>query len=209
MNQAVSPAYRIETERTVIRCYNPIDAPLLEKSVQESKEHLLPWMPWVGAEPEEFQKKVDRLRGMRASFDTGKEFIFGIFNKSETELIGGSGLHRRVGDKALEIGYWINVRYINQGYATEMAKALTKVAFEIEKVKRVEIHCDPSNLASSAIPKKLGYTHEATLHDRNVTHAGESRDTMIWSLFVEEYRASPLSQFPISAFDAMDRKFTF
>ena len=206
-DRAISPAYRIETERMVIRCYNPSDAHLLAKSVQESKEHLLPWMPWAGAEPEDLQKKIDRLRGMRANFDLGKEFVFGIFNKSETKLIGGSGLHRRVGDNALEIGYWIDVNYINQGYATEMSKALTKVAFEIEKVKRVEIHCDPKNLASAAIPKKLGFVHEATLRHRNVTFAGESRGTMVWSMLSKEYQISTIPQFNIAVVDAIGRKF--
>ncbi len=38
------PAYRIETANLIIRCYNPTDAPLLKKSVQESYDHLLPWM---------------------------------------------------------------------------------------------------------------------------------------------------------------------
>ena len=32
------PAYRIESERLVIRCYDPKDALLLQKSVQESVE---------------------------------------------------------------------------------------------------------------------------------------------------------------------------
>jgi len=41
----LGPAYRIESERLVIRCYNPKDALLLQKSVQESVEHLRPWLP--------------------------------------------------------------------------------------------------------------------------------------------------------------------
>ena len=42
-----NPAYRIETKRLVVRCYDPSDAPLLAESVTESLEHLRPWMPWV------------------------------------------------------------------------------------------------------------------------------------------------------------------
>ena len=34
--------YRIETERLVLRCYEPDDAPLLKEAVDESIEHLLP-----------------------------------------------------------------------------------------------------------------------------------------------------------------------
>ena len=48
----IGPAYRIVTPQLVIRCYNPVDASLLERSVSESLEHLLPWMPWAVAEPE-------------------------------------------------------------------------------------------------------------------------------------------------------------
>ena len=35
-----NPAYRIETKRLVVRCYNPSDAQLLAESVNESLEHL-------------------------------------------------------------------------------------------------------------------------------------------------------------------------
>jgi len=58
----LGPAYRIESERLVIRCYNPRDALYLQKAVQESVEHLRPWMPWVKDEPEELKVKIERLR---------------------------------------------------------------------------------------------------------------------------------------------------
>src|SRR5574338_986969 len=103
-----NPAYRIETRRLVLRCYNPSDAPLLAESVTESVEHLRPWMPWVYAEPEPLQAKVQRLKRFRGQFDLGQDFIYGIFNPENTRLLGGTGLHTRLGDSALEIGYWIH-----------------------------------------------------------------------------------------------------
>ena len=60
-------------------------------------------------------------------------------------MVGGTGLHKRVGDQAFEIGYWIDHEVINQGYATEVSAALVKTAFEIMNARRVEIHCDPLN----------------------------------------------------------------
>ena len=100
----LGPAYCIETERLVIRCYNPQDAHLLQKSIQESVEHLRPWLPWVKTEPEELKVKIERLRMFRAKFDTSEEYIYGVFDLKETELIGGTGLHPRVGEKAFESG---------------------------------------------------------------------------------------------------------
>jgi RimJ/RimL family protein N-acetyltransferase len=200
-----SPAYRIVTPQLVIRCYNPSDAPLLARSISESLEHLLPWMPWAAAEPEPLDIKVERLRQFRARFDLGQDFIYGIFNPQENHLIGGTGLHTRIGSEALEIGYWINKNYINHGYATETSAALTKVAFEIHKVERVEIHCAVENIRSAAVPRKLGYTQEATLRKRSFAN-GHLCDQMIWSLFAEEYPNTLSSKLEIAAYDAAERR---
>jgi len=163
-------------------------------------------MPWVNSEPEELKTKVERLRGFRSDFDSNKNFTMGIFNQAETELLGGTGLHPRVGPKAYEIGYWIHVNHIKKGYATETSEALTKVAFEIENVNRIEIHCDPKNIESATIPKKLGYTFEATLRKRTENYKGELTDSMIWSMMKEEYINSSIVNAEISAFDAMGKK---
>ena len=198
----LGPAYRIESERLVIRCYNPTDALYLQKAVQESVDHLRPWMPWVKDEPEELKVKIERLRLFRADFDLSKNYNYGVFDPDETELVGGIGLHSDIGPNAFEIGYWIHVNQDNKGYATEMTSALTKVAFEVEKVNRVEIHCDPKNIKSAAIPKKLGYVFEATLRNRCENIEGELIDSMIWSLLKEDYLKSPAAKAKIVAYDA-------
>jgi RimJ/RimL family protein N-acetyltransferase len=199
------PAYRIVTPQLVIRCYNPSDAPLLARSVTESLEHLLPWMPWAAAEPESLDVKVERLRQFRARFDLGQDFIYGIFNPQENHLIGGTGLHTRIGTGALEIGYWINKNYINHGYATETSAALTKVAFELHKVERVEIHCAVENVRSAAVPRKLGYTQEAVLRKRSFAN-GHLSDQMIWSMFPDEYPNTLSAKLEIAAYDAAERR---
>jgi len=198
----LGPAYRIESERLVIRCYNPKDALYLQKAVQESVEHLRPWMPWVKDEPEELKVKIERLRVFRADFDLSKNYVYAVLDPYESELVGGTGLHPRVGSDAFEIGYWIHVNHVNKGYATEISAALTKVAFEIEHINRVEIHCDPNNIKSSAIPKKLGYVYEATLRNRTENIEGEPIDSMIWSILKEEYLKSPCAKAKIVAYDA-------
>jgi len=203
MNNAefFNPAYRIETKRLIIRCYSPSDASMLAESVAESVEHLRPWMPWAYAEPEPMDEKIQRLKRFRGMFDLGQDFIYGIFNREETKLVGGTGLHTRLGPGALEIGYWIHKDYINQGLVTESTAALIKVAFEVIHVHRIEIHCDPGNTASAAIPRKLGFTHEGTLRGKTRFLDAWS-DSMIWGLLESEYPDSPSAKAEISAFDA-------
>src|SRR6266540_1802093 len=197
-----NPAYRIETERLVVRCYNPSDAKMLADSVTESIEHLKPWMPWVCSEPEPLEVKVERLKRFRGEFDLNQDFIYGIFNKEETRLLGGTGLHTRVGEEQLEIGYWIHKDFVNQGLVKESTAALVKVAFEIIRIHRIEIHCDPSNLASAAIPRKLGFTHEGTLRAKTRFLDGWS-DSMVWALLDVDYPNSPSCKANIKAFDPL------
>lgn len=194
-------AYRIETKRLVVRCYDPSDAPLLAESVMESLEHLRPWMPWVYNEPEPMERKVQRLKRFRGLFDLGQDFVYGIFNPENTKLIGGTGLHTRLDEDQLEIGYWIHKDYINHGLVTEVTAALVKVAFELIHIHRLEIHCDPANLASAAVPRKLGFTHEGTLRAKTRFLEGWS-DSMIWGLLETEYPESPSAKAEIKVFDA-------
>jgi RimJ/RimL family protein N-acetyltransferase len=200
------PAYRIHSSRLVIRCWEPVDAPLLKAALDVNIDHLLPWMPWVKDEPQELQQKVEWLRRCRGRFDLGEDFVYGIFNRNETQVVGGSGLHTRLGEGAREIGYWIHKDHINQGLATEVAAALTKVAFEIDHMTRVEIHCDPRNVRSASVPRNLGYTHEATLHNRVPDGEGNLRDSMVWTLFAQDYLSSLSASASIEVFDAAGRE---
>lgn len=200
------PAYRVETRRLILRCWQPADAALLKAAIDASLDHLRPWMPWAEHEPEDLSAKVERLRRWRGKFDLGQDFVYGVFSLDEKEVLGSSGLHTRVGEGAREIGYWIHVDHINQGLATEVAAALTKVAFEIDEVVRVEIHCDPRNLRSAAVPRKLDFVHEATLRQRTADAQGERRDSMIWTLLGSEYEGSALQEAEIKAYDAASRR---
>lgn len=193
--------YRIETERLVIRCYAPEDAPKLHSAIRASIEELIPWMPWAKQEPGTLESKVEKIRQFRGEFDLGLDYTFGVFSKNEKELVGSTGLHTRIGPNAREIGYWINSKHVNMGYAREAVSALTKVGFDIEGLMRVEIRCDPANVKSSNIPRKLGYHHEATLKKRLSGSDGAPRDVMIWTMFKADYLKSPIREMKLSAFD--------
>lgn len=197
--------YRIETERLVIRCYEPSDAPLLKKAIDESLEHLLPWLPWAVNEPETLEAKIGRVREFRGKFDLGQDYVFGIFDKTEKILLGSTGLHTRVGEGAREIGYWIHVDHIGKGYATEASAALTKVAFEIENMDIVQIHTVPENVRSQRVPKKLGYKQEPGLHP--ITDSlGNKHEVVLWKMQKADYAKSDIKNLSIKAFDVIGRE---
>ncbi len=193
------PAYRIVTPRLELRCWQPGDAARLKASIDDNLEHLRPWMPWAQDEPTPVEDKVQLLRRFRSNFDRDEDFAYGLFSRSQDQVVGGAGLHRRQGPGGLEIGYWIDRHHLRQGLATEAALALTRVAFELHQVDRVEIRVDPANVASAAVPKKLGFQLEATLRRRLGLPGQKLRDCQIYTMFAAE---RPAQAGPLEAYGA-------
>lgn len=198
------PPYRIVTERLVLRCWDPRDAPLLKEALDSSLDHLRPWLPWAHEEPQPVAEKAQLLRKFRGNFDLGQDFVYGIFDAGEAEVVGGTGLHKRAGAGALEIGYWIRKSRIREGLATEAVAALTRTAFDICGVDRVEIRVEPANEPSMAVARSLCFTEEARLRRR--LHAAESdepRDVVVFSQFRREFADTPAASAQFEAFDAL------
>ena len=197
--------YRIETERLVIRCWEPRDAALAEDAIVSSIEHIRPWLPFVDNEPQTLDERTNLLRRFRSSYDASENFVMGIFSPDESRVLGGTGLHPRIGPGGLEIGYWIREDATRQGFVTESAAALTRVGIEICGADRIEIRIEPGNVASLGVPRKLGFREEVTLPRRLYAREGEAlRDVTIFTLYREEL--DPGLAPGLRAFDAAGRQ---
>jgi RimJ/RimL family protein N-acetyltransferase len=193
--------YRIETERLVIRCYEPRDAALLKGVIDSSLDHLREFMPWSEREPQPLEQKLELTKLFRSEFDRSENFTYGIFGRDETELLGGTGLHPRIGPGGFDIGYWVRASATRQGIASETAAALARAGFEVCGADRVEIHVDPRNEPSLGVPRKLGFVEEATLRRRLPAPEGEAlRDVTIFTMFREDFDPSLAPAF--RAYDA-------
>lgn len=181
------PPESMEAGALVLRRLTPEDAPALSRAVTESLDHLRPWMPWATPEAATVKAQRARLGGPAGTWEPdGSEYGFGMFLASDGTLVGGIGLHRRVGPRALEIGYWVHVAHTGRGYATSAAGAVTEVGFALAGTERLEIHCDAANRASAAVPVKLGYRLLRT-EDREPQAPGETGRHQVWALTREEW----------------------
>ena len=166
-----------------------------------------PWMPWADDEPTPLDERIDRLRRFRGMFDLGQDFIYGLFTRDETEVVGGSGLHTRVGEGALEIGYWLRASRVGAGLAREAAAALTYVAFRVCEVDRVEIRIDPANERSLGVPRALGFVEEGTFRRRLPAGTdGVPRDMVLFTVFRDDFEGLEMSRTTLEAFDALGRR---
>ncbi len=173
--------------RVVVRPFREEDARQVWEAVDESRERLEPWLPWVAGyrSPDD---AVSFVRRARASFLLREDLVVGIFERESGGLLGGSGLHRidwRI--RAFEIGYWLRNGAEGRGYMRETVQLLTWLAFERLGANRVEIRMDPENVRSRRVPEGLGFVFEGTLRNCTAGRDGGPRDSHVFALIPEDY----------------------
>jgi RimJ/RimL family protein N-acetyltransferase len=202
---ASNPPYLLRTARLVIRCLEPGDAVRKKEAVDASGEHLKEFFPPTPQGPMSLDAHAAKIRQFRANFDLDTDRGYGVFEPETGRMLGEVCLLRRAGIDALEIGYWIRRDATGQGLATEMASAMVKTAFELDRVKRLDLYCSPDNERSAAMARRLGFTYEGRLRDRQLAPHHPRGDLLSFSMLSTEYPATRASQLPMEAFDFIGR----
>jgi RimJ/RimL family protein N-acetyltransferase len=177
----------------VLRRWRTSDAPVLKAALDASLAHLQAWLPWAMAEPSPLAVLETRLEQFASEFDRGEQWLFAIWSRTGEALLGGAGLHPRIGEDGLEMGYWLQADATGQGFMTEAADALTRLALLQPGIVRVQIRCDPENVSSAAVPRRLGYRHLRTIANATIKPSGAPRDSMVWEVTLEQLRGTPAS----------------
>jgi ribosomal-protein-serine acetyltransferase len=159
-------------------------------AVGQSQRELGEWLPWAVEMPT-IGAERDFLAQAVVSFDAGIEFGYGVFEVATDDLVGGVGLVPR-STACWEIGYWTRSDRTGRGYATAAAARLTAAAFEqLAFVQRIEIRHDVANVASGAIPPKLGYRCEPEIDIRDILTPGHTGRGRIWAMSRSDFDARP------------------
>jgi RimJ/RimL family protein N-acetyltransferase len=171
-----SPPKEIEAPPVVLRSYRGDELPALLEAVTASLEHLRPWMPWASADPLK-SGLSSFVRQAAATFHQGEDFNYAIWDDAARLLAGGAGLHPRLGPGRIEIGYWVRDGWLRRDIATASARA---------GIEEVHIHCDEANVASAAVPRRLGFRLIRTVDDE--VHApAEIGRSMEWAVSAEHW----------------------
>jgi RimJ/RimL family protein N-acetyltransferase len=172
------PPERIElpTVGVLLRRHRPADLDALHAAIEESRDHLRPFMPWADQTRLETAGFVDVAHSQWAE---GTGFNYLITDAGDGEVLGGCGIHLRVGPDAAEIGYWLRDGATGRGIVTAAAAALTDAGLALDGIGHMEIHCDEANLRSAAVPRRLGYRLDRIEPDA-ITAPGELGRMMVW-----------------------------
>jgi len=165
----------------VLRRWRPSQVEELMAAIAVSFSELQQWMPWALTMPTA-DEELAVLEAGEAAFDNDEDWGYMLYERDSGDLVGGCGLHRRVGPRGIEIGYWVRSDRTGRGYATAAARALTEAAFTyLPMVERVQIQMDRANVASAAVPPKLGYRLDRE-EPREILAPGHTGVGVIWVL---------------------------
>ncbi len=158
---------------------------------RSSAEFLSPWEPhlWEG-DGQCGDPTFDRLL-TRRELETDEPFL--ISRTSDGAIVGYVGLAQihRGPFRSCVVGYWIGSSHLGRGYGTGGVRACLDVAFMPEGdgglgLHRVEANVIPTNLASLALVKRLGFRKEG-FSLRYLEIAGRWRDHERWAITAEEW----------------------
>ena len=105
---------------------------------------------------------IEEARNFLLKYDHYKKYGFGrwaVINKLDHEFIGWCGLRYVTDKNEYDVGYRLNKRFWNKGYATEAAKACIDIGFNKFNIKRIIGNVMKENIASIRVLEKIGMTY--------------------------------------------------
>ena len=161
------------------------EAGALYALVDADRDRLRRWLPWPDANRSVADSRayIQRVRAL-ARAGTGESY--GLWWRGTLVGVAGFVWIDRANLSA-GIGYWLAHHAEGHGLMTAAVTALVNRGFRELGLHRLEIRAGVRNRRSRAIPERLGFRHEGTLHgaerlaDRWVDHA-------VYGLLAEDRR---------------------
>ncbi|MBQ8982407.1 MAG: GNAT family N-acetyltransferase [Lachnospiraceae bacterium] len=155
--------YNLETDRLNLTCLTKASALLVHAFYEENATY---FDPYELTRPDQFYTVAFQTAVLEwewKEMQAGRCLRYYIFLKSEpTTIIGTVNLSNiRMGKlRNASIGYKIDHRFRNQGYATEACKCLLEYAYKELHFHRIVAEIIPLNMPSIRVVKSLGFIQE-------------------------------------------------
>lgn len=138
----------IETERLTLRVHVPEDIDALYEIRRRPDVNV--YLYSEAMTRDEVQAKLDeRIAKYSALTEPGDSALLAVIRKGTGEFIGDVSLQWATDHDQVEIGYVLHPEHHGQGFATEAARVLLRIAFEHLKAHRVIGRLEGRNIASA------------------------------------------------------------
>ena len=153
---------RLETERMALRLPQHSDFNAWTALRQDSRDFLVPWEPTWSADHLSRKAFTNRVYWAQRASRNNSAIPFFMERLVDGALLGAITIDniRRGPAQMATIGYWIGAPHARQGYMAEAIEAVTRHAFTVLDLSRIEAACLPDNAASRAALERAGFKYE-------------------------------------------------
>jgi ribosomal-protein-serine acetyltransferase len=144
------------------------DASELHNLIESCRNDLREWLNWIDIlqTVEDVEAFIKRANAEASEY---KSLQLGIWFRGELAgLISFETIDWM--NQSAEIGTWLGKRFRGKGISTKTTQAFVDYAFQKLNLNRIEIRCGVGNLKSQAVPERLGFRKEGTLHEVEWLH---------------------------------------
>ncbi|MGD8188397.1 GNAT family N-acetyltransferase [Brevibacillus ginsengisoli] len=171
-------------EHLSLKLPEPGDAPQLFARIDESREHLSKYLPWV-----EMTKNLHHTESyidyLRSQFEAKRVCKFSIL--CDEEIVGEVGYgFINAKDRSASLSFWLASKWEGQGIATQSARAMIQYGFTELGLNRVEIHCAIDNERAQQVAKRLGFVEEGRLRQGECRY-DEFVDVFLFGMLKDEW----------------------
>ncbi len=175
----------LQTERLVLREFVPEDWRAVY--AYHNDPRYLEFYDWEHRSEQDVKAFVQRFIDQQQESPRIK-FQLAIVLPNSNKLIGNVGIRKpNVKAYSAELGYELDPREWNNGYATEAATAMLKFAFEQLRLHRVVARVIANNSNSVRLLEKLGMRQEGHLREDEF-FKGRYWDTLVYGMLEDEWR---------------------
>ena len=172
-------------EQLVLRRLQLRSASTIFHAIDEDREHLRPWLPFV----DHTRKKEDTeifIKSVLHSSCQKKDLIYEIWSGSR--FAGLIALKEIDGwNKKSEIGYWIIKSCERQGIITRSCEELIELSFTKLGLNRLQLKAAVGNARSCLVAERLNFTREG-IEREGEQHHHKSFDLIVYSLLKKEWK---------------------
>ena len=175
---------KLETERLILRDFVKEDWQWVLE--YQSDPLYLRYYDWTGRTPEAVREFVGWFLDHQKQTPRIK-FQLAVTLKSTGQLIGNCGIRMDTAEAfQADIGYELDPKHWNHGYATEAAHAIVDFGFRAFSLHRVWSWCVADNTGSAHVLEKLGMRQEGRLRE-NEFYKGRWWDTLMYAILADEW----------------------
>lgn len=175
---------RFETERLVLRCYQPGDGKMYYAAGRRNEDHLARYESDNALLSPKSEAEAEKLVAELADEWTSRRaFFVGIFDKQSAEWLGQlyiGVVNWRTPE--FELGYVVDRDHEGQGVISESVRAALKQIFGALGAHRVRLRCDDTNERSCRVAERAGFVREGHLREDHRWPDGTLTGTYLYGL---------------------------